>query len=112
MNDCIFCKIIEGKIPSNKLYEDEFFIVIKDINPLYKVHDLIITKKHIASVNDVEAVDHKIFSSVFSVAKKIAKLENITENGYRLTVNSGTNAGQIVPHFHMHLLGGEKLNEL
>jgi len=112
MNDCIFCKIIEGKIPSTKVYEDEFVIVIKDINPIYKVHDLIITKKHISSVNEVDNSDQEIFASIFSVAKKVAQIEGITENGYRLTVNSGKDAGQLVPHFHMHLLGGEKLKEL
>jgi histidine triad (HIT) family protein len=112
MSDCIFCKIIEGRIPSTKIYEDEFFIVIKDINPLYKVHDLIITKKHIASVKEVEDSDNTIFASIFSVAKKVALLEGITGNGYRLTVNSGKDAGQLVPHFHMHILGGEKLREL
>jgi histidine triad (HIT) family protein len=112
MNDCIFCKIIEGKIPSTKVYEDEFFIVIKDINPLYKVHDLIITKKHIASVNEVENSDDTLLASIFSVAKKVAQIENIAESGYRLTVNSGKDAGQLVPHFHMHILGGEKLREL
>jgi len=112
MNDCIFCRIIKGEIPSTKIYEDEFFIVIKDINPLYKVHDLIITKKHIASVNEVEESDGANFASLFTVAKKVAEIENLTEDGYRLTVNTGKNAGQIVPHFHMHLLGGQKLREL
>jgi histidine triad (HIT) family protein len=112
MNDCIFCKIIEGKIPSTKVYEDELFIVIRDINPLYKVHDLIITKKHISSVNEVDNSDKEIFASIFSVAKKVAQLEGTTESGYRLTVNSGKDAGQLVPHFHMHILGGEKLREL
>lgn len=112
MSDCIFCKIIEGKVPSARIYEDENFIVIRDINPLYKVHDLIITKKHIASVNEVNETDSTIFGSVFSVAKKIAEIENVSTEGFRLVVNSGKNAGQLVPHFHMHLLAGEKLREL
>lgn len=112
MENCIFCKIIKGQIPSSKLYEDDNFIVIKDINPLYKVHDLIITKKHIASVNEVNETDSEIFGSVFSVAKKIAEIENVSADGFRLVVNSGKDAGQLVPHFHMHLLAGEKLREL
>lgn len=112
MDSCIFCKIIEGKIPSTRIYEDENFIVIRDINPLYKVHDLIITKKHIASVNEVNETDSEIFGSVFSVARKIAEIENVSAEGFRLVVNSGKNAGQLVPHFHMHLLAGEKLKEL
>ena len=112
MENCIFCKIVKGDIPSSKLYEDDDFIVIRDINPLYKVHDLIITKKHIASVNEVNETDSEIFGSVFSVAKKIAEIENVSADGFRLVVNSGKNAGQLVPHFHMHLLAGEKLWEL
>lgn len=112
MNDCIFCKIIEGRIPSTKIYENDQFIVIRDINPLYKVHDLIITKKHISSVNEVNNSDNNIFASIFSVARKVAEIENIADSGYRLTVNSGKDAGQLVPHFHMHILGGEKLREL
>ncbi|HNW81616.1 MAG TPA: histidine triad nucleotide-binding protein [bacterium] len=112
MENCIFCKIIEGKIPSPRVYEDENFIVIRDINPLYKVHDLIITKKHIVSVNEVVESDSQIFCSIFSIAKKIAEIENVSAEGFRLVVNSGKNAGQLVPHFHMHLLAGEKLREL
>lgn len=112
MDSCIFCKIIEGKIPSARIYEDENFIVIRDINPLYKVHDLIITRKHIASVNEVNETDSEIFGAVFSVAGKIAEIENVSAEGFRLVVNSGKNAGQLVPHFHMHLLAGEKLREL
>lgn len=112
MDNCIFCKIVKGVIPSSKLYEDDNFIVIKDINPLYKVHDLIITKKHIASVNEVIEKDSAVFGSIFTVAKKIAEMENAGADGFRLVVNSGKNAGQLVPHFHMHLLAGEKLREL
>lgn len=112
MDNCIFCKIIEGKIPSARIFENEDFIVIRDINPLYKVHDLIITKKHIPSINDVTETDSAIFASIFSVAKKIAEIENVTADGYRVAVNSGKNAGQLVPHFHMHFLAGEKLREL
>lgn len=112
MENCIFCKIVKGLIPSSKLYEDDNFIVIRDINPLYKVHDLIITKKHIASVNEVNETDSEIFGSVFPVAKKIAEIENVSADGFRLVVNSGKDAGQLVPHFHMHLLAGEKLREL
>ena len=109
MCDCIFCKIVKGDIPSPRLYEDENFIVIRDINPLCKVHDLIITKKHIKSVNEIEKDDEKIFASLFSVVKKIAAMENMAESGYRVVVNSGKDSGQAVPHFHAHVLGGEDL---
>ncbi len=112
MNDCIFCKIIKGDIPSDKVYEDGNFIVIRDISPAYKKHLLIITKKHIASVNDVTENDGELFSSIFSVAKTVAENENFAGTGYRLTVNCGKDAGQLVPHFHMHILAGEPLRNL
>jgi len=112
MKDCLFCKIERGEIPSEKVYEDENFFVIRDINPAYKVHLLIIPRKHIASVNDVSEVDDAIFSSIFRVAKKVAEILGVEESGYRVLVNTGKDAGQIVFHFHMHFLAGEKLREL
>ena len=112
MNGCIFCKIIKGDIPSTKVYEDESFVVIRDINPVYKKHLLIITKRHIAFVNEVKLSDRALFSTVFEVAKTVALNEGVSESGYRLSVNCGKDAGQLVPHFHMHLLAGEPLREL
>ena len=112
MKDCLFCKIERGEIPSEKVYEDENFFVIRDINPAYKIHLLIIPRKHISSVNDVSEVDDAIFSSIFRVAKKVAKILGVDENGYRVLVNTGKDAGQIVFHFHMHFLAGDKLREL
>ncbi len=112
MKGCVFCKIINGDLPSDKIYEDDSFIVIRDINPVYRTHLLIITKKHISSVNEIEDPDRDIFSTVFLVAKKVAAKEGVEVNGYRLTVNCGKDAGQIVSHFHMHLLAGEPLRNL
>lgn len=109
MCDCIFCKIVKGDIPSKRLYEDDNFIVIRDINPLCKVHDIIIPKKHIKSINEIEECDEKMFATLFTVAKKIAKMEGMDESGYRVVVNAGPDAGQSVPHFHAHVLGGENL---
>lgn len=112
MTDCIFCKIIRGDIPSAKVYEDDKFIVFNDISPVYPVHALIVPKKHIASVNDVTAEDGQIFASMYTVAKEAAKKLGVESSGYRVTVNTGKDAGQVVHHFHAHLLGGAKLNNL
>ena len=112
MSDCIFCKIVGGEIPSDYLYEDDNFVVFKDINPSYPVHLLIVPKKHFESVNHFNSDDEKWFGSIFTVAAKMAKEMGVDETGYRLTVNTNRDAGQIVQHFHMHLLAGEALRGL
>ena len=112
MEDCLFCKIERGDIPSEKVYEDENFIVIRDINPAYVHHLLIIPRKHISSVNEVEKEDDAVFAPIFRVARKVAGILGVEESGYRVIVNTGRDAGQIVFHFHMHFLAGEKLREL
>ncbi len=112
MSDCIFCKIANGEIPSNFLYEDENFVVFKDINPVYPVHLLIVPKKHFESVNHFDTTDSNWFGSIFSIAGKMAKEMGVDESGYRLTVNTNSDAGQIVKHFHMHMLAGEPLRGL
>jgi len=112
MTDCIFCKIACGDIPSDKIYEDDNFFAIKDINPSYPVHYLIITKPHIASVNEIDQSNEFIFKSVFTIARNIAEKLGVNKSGYRLVINSGDDSGQEVKHFHMHLLGGEKVNKL
>jgi len=109
MEDCIFCKIINKEISSEILYEDERSIVIKDIDPKAPVHLLIIPKKHIESINQLEDKDKDLISEMLIIAKGIAKDQGISENGYRLVINTGKNAGQTVDHLHLHLLGGEKL---
>lgn len=108
MEDCIFCKIIKGEIPSQKVYEDEDILAFKDINPLAPVHILVIPKKHIETTNDLEEVDELIIGKIFTIIKKLAK-ENNLENGYRVVNNCGEDGGQEVKHLHFHLLGGRKL---
>lgn len=108
MKDCIFCKIIKGEIPSQKVYEDEDILAFKDINPLAPVHILVIPKKHIETTNDLEEVDELIIGKIFTIIKKLAK-ENNLENGYRVVNNCGEDGGQEVKHLHFHLLGGRKL---
>ena len=108
MEDCIFCKIIKGEIPSEKVYEDDEILAFKDINPLAPVHILIIPKKHIETANDLEVVDEAVIGKIFTVIKKLAK-ENNLDNGYRIINNCGEDGGQEVKHLHFHLLGGRKL---
>lgn len=109
MQDCIFCKIVNGEIPSEKIYEDDMVLSFKDIEPAAPAHVLIIPKKHISSLNAVTEEDSKIIAHVFIIAKKIAKELGIDKDGYRVVSNCGENGGQSVPHVHFHLLGGRLL---
>ena len=108
--DCIFCNIINGNIPSTKVYEDEFVTVFNDLNPQMPVHVLIVPKKHIASANDIDENDAELIGKVFLAAKKIAAQLGL-ENGYRIINNCGEDAGQTVKHLHFHLLGGKTMGD-
>jgi histidine triad (HIT) family protein len=110
--DCIFCKIVAGSIPSNKIYEDERILAFHDIQPLAKVHVLIIPKKHIATMNEVESDDWSYIGDIHRAAQQIARELGIAESGYRLVNNCGKEGGQVVYHIHYHLLGGEQLEPL
>ena len=112
MTDCLFCKIKEGDIPSDKLHEDEFVLAFKDIHPKAPTHILIIPKKHIASVNHLEDEDADLVGKMILTAKNLAKENSISEGGYRLIFNTNENAGQEVQHIHLHLLGGKKLSSM
>ncbi|MFH0833895.1 MAG: histidine triad nucleotide-binding protein [Patescibacteria group bacterium] len=104
MSDCIFCEIAAGRAPAAIEYEDERVIAFADINPAAPVHILVIPKKHIASIADLNAEDEPIVGHLVSVAKKLA--ENRQLDGYKLIFNVGHKGGQIVFHLHLHLLGG------
>lgn len=106
MADCIFCKIIAGDISSTNVYRDEQVIALRDINPAAPIHILIMPKKHIDSVNVLISDDEQLIGHLFIVAKQLAAQEGIAEDGYRLIVNTGPQAGQTVLHIHLHLLGG------
>ena len=108
MEDCIFCKIIRGEIPSNKVYEDDEILAFKDINPMAPVHILVIPKKHIESADEISEEDELLIGKIFTVIKRLAK-ENNLDNGYRIVNNCGEDGGQAVKHLHFHLLGGRKL---
>jgi len=107
--NCIFCKIISGEIPSQKIYSDELVTAFRDLHPLAPTHILIVPNKHLASVNDVEPEDEAILGRLFTAARKLAAQEAVDQNGFRLIVNSGPHAGQEVFHLHLHLLGGQKM---
>ena len=109
MTDCIFCKIAQKEIPTELLYEDEDVIAFNDIAPKSPVHILIVPKKHIDSVNNLEEENKELLGKLVLVAKDIAKEKGISETGYRLIFNPGRDAGQTVDHIHLHLMGGEKL---
>lgn len=104
MSDCIFCKIANGEIPSNKVYEDESVLAFYDLDPQAPVHVLIIPKEHIASTNEITAENSGVVANVFEAAAKIAKQLKL-ENGYRIVNNCGADGGQTVQHLHFHLLG-------
>jgi histidine triad (HIT) family protein len=110
MENCIFCSIIEGKIPCDKIYEDELVLVFKDINPEAPIHLLIIPKVHIGSINELEEANIELIGHIFMVSKKLSKELGIAESGYRVVTNCGRDGGQSVHHIHFHMLGGRSLN--
>ncbi len=108
-DDCIFCRIADGKIKSNILYQDDVLLAFPDINPLAPTHILIIPRKHIPSVAEMPAGDAHLIGEMAKVAGKLAKDNGIAEKGFRLVINNGPEGGQGVFHLHMHLLGGRQL---
>lgn len=109
MNNCIFCKIINKEIPSTIVYEDDKILAFRDINPVAPVHILVIPKKHIESVIELNEEDEKVVGEIYRVINKIAKQENIDKKGFRVVVNCGEDGGQEVKHLHFHIIGGKKL---
>ena len=108
MSDCIFCKIIEGVIPSTKVFENEYVYAFRDIAPMAPVHVLVVPKVHIASTDDVNAENSAYVARIFEAIPKIAATEGLT-NGYRVITNCGEDGCQTVKHLHFHILGGKKL---
>lgn len=109
MSDCIFCKIVNKEIPTELIYEDEEIIAFNDINPQAPIHILVIPKKHISSLVDLNEEDENLIGKIFGVINKIAKKEGIDKNGFRVIMNCGEDAGQEVKHLHFHILAGKKL---
>ena len=106
MIDCLFCKIVEGEIPADIVYENDTVLAFRDINPQAPTHILIIPREHIGTINDLSPEHEAVVGRLFMAAKEIAAAEGLTEKGYRVVMNCGEGAGQSVFHIHLHLLGG------
>lgn len=112
MADCLFCKIASGKIPCNKVYEDEEILAFKDIHPKAPVHLLFIPKTHYDTLNEIPETDLSLIASIFQAIKQTAKKLGVAQTGYRALVNTHQDAGQEVFHVHWHLIGGKKLGPM
>jgi histidine triad (HIT) family protein len=110
MSDCLFCKFVNGEIKPDTVYEDEDVLAFRDISPQAPIHVLIIPKRHIATLNDLEPEDEALIGKLFLAAKKVAKAEGIDEKGYRTVINCNKDAGQSVFHIHMHMMGGRYMD--
>lgn len=108
-NDCLFCKIASGEMDTKFVYQNDNLVAFKDINPKAPVHILIVPKKHIPTINDLEITDTPLVGNMIQTAKLIAKEQGIAEEGYRLVFNVGEKGGQEVKHIHLHLMGGRQM---
>lgn len=110
MSDCLFCKILDGDIPCDKVYDNDHVIAFRDVNPQAPTHILVIPRQHISTVNDLTEDNKNIVGEMMLAAKQVAKQEGMEETGYRLVMNCNEGAGQTVFHIHLHILGGRSLN--
>jgi histidine triad (HIT) family protein len=109
-DDCLFCKILAGGIPADIIYESDTAVAFRDINPQAPTHAVIIPRKHIATINDIDTEDQAAVGSLFTAAREIAAQEGFEAAGYRVTMNCNEAAGQTVFHIHLHLLGGRSFS--
>jgi histidine triad (HIT) family protein len=111
MEDCIFCKIANGAIPSKKVYEDAEIVAFDDIHPMAPVHVIVIPKKHIPTMLDVTKADASTIGSMFAAVQEVVQIKGINERGFRVVINCNKEGGQVIFHLHMHVLGGQKLKD-
>ena len=111
MKNCLFCKIVSGEIKTSLIYQDDLVVAFNDINPLAPVHILVISRRHITSMNDVDVDDEPLLGRILFVASKLARKCSIADGGYKLLLRTGKNGGQEVPHIHLHLIGGAPMIE-
>jgi histidine triad (HIT) family protein len=111
MEDCIFCKIVRGEIPSTVVFENDDVLAFEDINPMAPVHVVVIPKKHIATLMDVTGDEMDTMGSIISAVQEVAKIKGIDEKGFRMVVNCNEEGGQLVFHLHIHVLGGKRLRD-
>ncbi|MCD4721753.1 MAG: histidine triad nucleotide-binding protein [Desulfobacula sp.] len=107
-SDCLFCKIVNRDVPTRFLYEDDDYVVFRDIKPAAKVHLLLVPKKHIRSINDLQKEDESIISGLFMLARDMAKDQGVNNSGYKLLFNVEKGGGQVIFHIHLHLISGWK----
>jgi len=112
MSDCIYCRIASHEIPKKMLYEDEKIMAFYDINPSAKIHVLILPKKHLVSIAEATDSDQMLLGKLILQAKSLAEKLLISQKGYKLVINTGKDGGQIIPHLHLHLLGGQLIKKL
>jgi histidine triad (HIT) family protein len=109
MNECLFCKIVARTIPAALVYEDDLVVAFDDINPQAPTHTLVIPRKHVVSIADLQELDVGLLGHLMLAGNKIVKLKGITDTGYRFVVNTGAHGGQSVFHLHLHVLGGRHM---
>lgn len=109
--ECVFCRIVAGEIPGDMVYQDAEIIAFRDIQPVAPTHILILPREHIGSVQEMDESEGALIGRMVLCAKRLAEQEGVAERGYRLVVNCGTEGGQVVPHLHLHLIGGRKLDD-
>jgi histidine triad (HIT) family protein len=109
MNDCIFCKMVAGEIKPDVVYEDDDVLAFRDLNPQASTHVLVVPKRHISTINDLEEVDAALAGRLFLAAKEVARVDGVAERGYRTVMNCNAEAGQSVFHLHLHVLGGRPM---
>jgi histidine triad (HIT) family protein len=109
MDECIFCKIVRGEMPGHLVYKDDQVTAFRDIHPVAPSHILVVPDKHIASTNDITEQDEQLLGHMLAVVKPIADAEGLTQRGYRLIINTGPDANQVVFHLHLHILGGHRM---
>lgn len=109
MTDCIFCKIVSGDIPAEKVYENDSVVAFQDLNPVAPMHVLVIPKKHISTINDLQHEDATLIGEMYLAAKQIAAENGLSERGYRTVMNCNEESGQTVFHIHLHVLGGRSM---
>jgi len=106
---CVFCQIVEGKIPAKIVLDEPDLLVFRDINPVAPTHLLVIPKRHIASISELRPEEAQIIGSMFLAARRVAEMDNVAARGFRTVINSGLDAGQTVFHIHLHVIGGRSM---
>jgi histidine triad (HIT) family protein len=109
MNDCIFCKIVSGEMDAKTVFQDGQVTAFRDIHPVAPTHILVVPNKHIASLNEVSEQDGQLLGRMLAVVKPIAEQDGIKDSGYRLIINTGPDANQVVFHLHLHIIGGQRM---